>query len=263
MRMDRFARPIAFLLLMLSTNLTAIGQEDPVVVEVTTNAEMADVFVDGLLVGQVTSRLFAISPDAREVRLVTAGGYSWSVPPISRKLDGLLPGDTLQIRMDFPYYYRLESTPGGAEVSIHRGGSSSSLGYTPTTFEAHEPLAGTLEFRLEGFQPSTVVAGDEIWNIHAVDLAMLNAYDDVSQIALSPPSSRRKWIDYAAVGTALVAGALAVHFKFEADRRFDRYQDTGDPDLRPGIKRYDVYSGVALGVMQAGVGLFAIRLVLR
>ena len=56
---------------------------------------------------------------------------------------------------------------------------------------------------------------------------------------------------------------MAVHFKFKADRRYDRYVETGDPALRPAIKRYDTYSGVALGVMQAGAGLFAVRLILR
>ena len=48
-----------------------------------------------------------------------------------------------------------------------------------------------------------------------------------------------------------------------ADNRFDRYQETGDPLLRPTIRTYDTRSAVALGAMQAGVGVFAIRLVLR
>jgi hypothetical protein len=129
--------------------------------------------------------------------------------------------------------------------------------------ESRIRLTGRIEFSLDGFKPDSVTPGAELWNLHAVDLQPADTDRDAARLALSAPSTRKTWIDYVAVGTALAAGALAVHFKFEADRRYDRYRKTGDPDLRPGIKRYDVYSGVALGVMQAGVGLFAIRLALR
>jgi hypothetical protein len=33
--------------------------------------------------------------------------------------------------------------------------------------------------------------------------------------------------------------------------------------LRPEIERLDLYSGIALGGMQVGLGVFAVRLVLR
>ncbi len=77
------------------------------------------------------------------------------------------------------------------------------------------------------------------------------------------PIPRRRWIDAAAVTTALVAGAVAVHFKRKADARYDIYRVTGDPTLRPVIRDYDTKSGVAAGVMQAGVTVFAVRLLRR
>ncbi len=249
--------------LLISAGSPAGAQDAPVVVELQTNAPEAEVYIDGSLAGPASLRRFTAPPGARELKLVVGSGYSWSVPPLTRPIARPSSGDTLRVSLDFPYYYRLESSPGNAYLVLRAGSGSRSLGRTPTTVESPAPLTGRIEFSLDGFKTESVTPGTEIWNLHSVDLVLSAAGEDAGRLALSSPSSRKKWIDYVAVGTALAAGALAVHFKFKADRRYDRYQETGDPDLRPGIKRYDVYSGVALGVMQAGIGLFAIRLALR
>lgn len=88
----------------------------------------------------------------------------------------------------------------------------------------------------------------------------------VPHVAISvaePARSKRTWIDYAAVSGALVAGAVAVHYKMKADARYDVYRQTGDPTLRPEIRRLDTRSGIAVGAMQVGITVFAIRLIGR
>ena len=72
---------------------------------------------------------------------------------------------------------------------------------------------------------------------------------------------RRKWINYTAAGTSVVAGILAIHFRTKADNRFDDYLETGNPALKKQVQRLDVQSGLALGAMQIGVGVIAFRLV--
>lgn len=261
------SKALVYIVLVLSGTLfscvTAVAQRQPVTLRVDSNAPEAAVYVDGERIGRAGARFFTIGPGAREVELVLTRRYSWSVPPISARLNHLVAGDTVAITLHFPYYYRFESVPHHAEVRLVNGNRTTPLGYTPTTIERKTPLSGSIDLELDGFRTKTVDPGSSIWNFHSVDLEPLDPAVDPSRLMLSRPERRRRWIDYAAVGTALVAGALAVHFKFEADERFDRYQETGDPDLRRGIKRYDVYSGIALGVMQAGVGVFAIRLALR
>ncbi len=261
--MPRLTVHTMMLSLVAVTSPSALAQEVAALVELDTNADEAAVFVDGSYLGPASSHRFVVPPGSRELRLVAADGYGWSVPPLTQDLDRTSAGDTIRITLNFPYYYRFESTPGDAEVVLRSRSDGHVLGRTPTTVESSGPLAGTLEFRLDGFESEVLSPGVEIWNFHSVDLTPTSTGDEVVHLALTPPATRRKWIDYVAVGSALAAGALAVHFKFEADRRFDRYQETGDPDLRPDIKRYDIYSGVALGVMQAGIGIFAIRLALR
>ena len=61
-------------------------------------------------------------------------------------------------------------------------------------------------------------------------------------------------------GFALAASALAIHFRTKADNRFDDYHEKGNLSLKSDIRRLDVQSGVALGVMQLGLGVVVFRL---
>ena len=62
---------------------------------------------------------------------------------------------------------------------------------------------------------------------------------------------------------AVAAGAVSIHYKFKADRLNEQYEQTGDAALRPRIHDLDTRAGVALGVMQVGVGVLALRFILR
>ena len=42
-----------------------------------------------------------------------------------------------------------------------------------------------------------------------------------------------------------------------------RYEETGDPALRPRIRALDLRAGIALGVAQLGLGVVAFRLIFR
>ncbi len=232
------------------------------IVVVETNHPQAAVYADEVLLGRAAERVFRVPHGVEFIRLVAGAKANWSIPP---RVWEVTPGtsDTATVRLDFPYYYRFESAPFGASV-LDGGNEERLLGQTPLTRSFPDPLTRRVVIALEGYEPREISPGSDIWNVHSVELRPIN--DDAqagTDVAWRPPQTRRRWIDYAALGTAAVAGVLAVHYKFKADRRYDVYRDTGDPALRPDIKRYDVYSGVALGVMQGSLGLFAIRLALR
>ena len=72
---------------------------------------------------------------------------------------------------------------------------------------------------------------------------------------------RKRWIGYTAAGTSVLAGMLAIHYRTKAHNRFEDYLETGSPALKKRVQRLDIQSGVALGVMQVGVGVIAFRLV--
>lgn len=61
-------------------------------------------------------------------------------------------------------------------------------------------------------------------------------------------------------GIALAAGVAAVMLKQRADGLYDDYLRTGDTSLLSQTEKYDIYAGVSLLLLQAGLGYFVYRL---
>ncbi|WP_456428600.1 hypothetical protein [Rhodocaloribacter sp.] len=260
----RRASSILLLLLSFGTGVS-LGQSGAVLL-LETNDPHAMVFADSVWLGPASKAAFVLPDGARVLRLVPPAADAWSIETLHAPLGDLAPGDTLALRLSFPYYYRVETIPFGASVyGVSRSGRVK-LGETPLTYRSDAPLTGELLIDRPGYETVHVEAGAKVWNRYVFALepvALASSGDAPPEISWQPPKKRRVWIDYVAVGTAVAAGALAVHFKTKADHRFDRYRETGDPALRPTIERFDTYSGIALGVSQVGLGVFAIRLIFR
>lgn len=241
----------------------AAHAQDSIYVRIDTNYPQAVLFADSVLIGAVSDQPVAVPAGSRLLRLSSPDQSTWSVAPVSVELEAET-GDTLRVRLDFPYYYRIESIPFGADVFVEDGNRLQDIGETPVLYRSSQPLQGNLVIRKAGYTVERVAPGKEVWNRHVVNL---NPSDDLdpgaAQVDWQPPTKHRAWIDYAALGSALVAGALAVQYKFKADDLYREYNDTGNPSLRSDIERYDMYAGVAFGTMQVGIGVFAVRLAIR
>lgn len=228
-----------------------------------TNLPEAILFADSLRIGTVTSELAAVPASTDRLRLVPPDANTWSVPPVERQVE-LTAGDTVDVALHFPYYYRVESIPYDASVFLETGDALRRIGSTPLLYTSEAPLAKQLIIERPGYVMVRIEPGSEVWNRHVISLSPTDDLDPTAaQVQWKPPKKHRAWIDYAAIGTALAAGAVAVHYKFKADDLYDEYEQSGEPSLRPRIHHFDVRSGVALGVMQLGIGVFAIRLALR
>jgi hypothetical protein len=166
-----------------------------------------------------------------------------------------------------PYYYRIESVPYRAQVFVQADGRKELMGETPVTFTRPEPLESVIVVEKRGYAPTEIDPGGDRWNRHVVMLTRAERAADGksdAEVAWTPPRARTsKWIDYGSVGLAVVSAIVSVHYKFKADALYDEYEETGDPLLERRIKRLDTRSGIALGAMQVGLGVFAIRLALR
>ena len=252
------------LLLILSIGLAQhVWAQDRAYVTLETNYPEAVLFADSLRVGSVFGETVGIPSTVRTLKLVPPEVDSWSVSPVSQQVD-LVPGDTALLKLDFPYHYRIESIPFDASVHIEKSDGMKRLGSTPLLYSSERPIEGNLLIERAGYVVERIDPGSEIWNRHIVELSPSDELDPTAaQVNWQPPKRHRAWIDYAAIGTALVAGAFAVHYKFKADDLYSQYEDTANPALRDEIQSHDLRSGIAFGVMQAGIGVFAIRLALR
>lgn len=240
-----------------------VGLAQPTAVAVETNVPDAVVYADSIRLGVAAESPFLLPPGTQHVRLLPPAAGSWSIAPQEAAVEPA-PGDTLRLAFDFPYTYLIESIPHGATVIMETPDGRRAIGTTPLRLAVAEPLDGSLLLERGGYISETVEPGRELWNTHRALLRpTMPRDDDTNTVSWRPPTPRLQWIDYAALGLAVGSGALAVHYKFKADRRFEQYEETTDPALRSEIRRYDTRSAIALGGMQVGLGVFGLRLVLR
>lgn len=255
--MRRLISMIAFLCCIGSM---AHAQERIVVVD--TNYPEAQVFADAVYLGTAAQRQFLVPASARHLRLVTPNIDTWSVPPVLATLPEA--GDSLSLQLDFPYTYRIETFPFGATVYLETPAERLELGETPLLHQADQPLEGTLVVDRRGYMPERWQPGREIWNRSVITLRpALRPEEPVARVDWSPPKQRKRWINYAASGLALTAGALAAYYRFKANDLDDRCQGDSECSLQPQIDRYNTRAIVALGAMQVGVGVLTIRLAMR
>ena len=228
-----------------------------VLVHIETNDANAAVYADSVYLGLANGSPYWVDHDTDVIRLSTLRAAAWSVSPLRKQLIAT-PGDTVLVTLNFPMYHRIESHPFGAEAWLQEGSERRLLGRTPVVFASPGIQEGMFHIEMEGYAPSAVAPRHDLWNRYEVSLVALGEMGDAAGIT---PSVRRGrvWIDWSAAALAMIAGAVAVHYKFRADRINDDYLATGDPSLRPRVARLDDRSGIALGVMQVGLVTLAVR----
>lgn len=243
-----------------AARLDSASAAGTVVIE--TNLPGGMLYADDEPLGPAEVGVFTLPPGAHTLMLREPNGEAWRLRTAEADIE-LLAGETKTLRLDVPYRYRVESFPYGAVVTLEGEGGTQRLGKTPLDLEVDEPLDGMLVVEKAGHAVERQQPGAAADNRYSFVLRPLDYEVGTTEVALNGPRDPNHWIDVAAVGLALGAGAVAVYYKFKGDDEFDEYARTGDPAQRADFERYDTYSAIALGAMQVGIGVFAIRLVLR
>jgi hypothetical protein len=209
----------------------------------------------------------AVPSGEHAIALIEGPAGAWN--PRRAQADVVVPaGDTLTLRLALPVRYYIGTAPSGASVAHETpGGLREQLGVSPLVVDRPAPLEGVLVASRDGYASTRIAPGDSSVNRVSMVLAPLSS-EAGAAVDWRPPGRTRAWIDIAAGAIALAAGAVAIHYKFQADDIDDRYRspgspERGDPALRAEAQRLDRISAGALGVMQLGLGVLAIRLVLR
>lgn len=231
------------------------------------DAVQGQVLVDEREVGAPGEAL-SVEPGTRHVWLVDNVG-TWN-PRIDSARVELAAGDTLRLAMRLPIRTRIETHPVGAEVSvIAADGSSRALGTAPLTVDLPEGGMAELVAEADGYAPARrALDASPLVRLTLTPEPGLQVEPVVQTFETRRAVRRRTLIDIGIGAATLAAGAVAVYYKFEADAVDDRYRDPesiqrGDEALRQEALRLDRRSGIALGAMQAGLGVLALRFVLR
>lgn len=251
--------------------LSALAQPRGAVV-VESNLDEALVYVDSLRLGRVGHQIYRVASGRRHLRVAPPAVLDWSVAPIDTVVD-VAAADTLHLRLLFPYHYRIETVPFGATVLLEEEGGRRSLGRAPVRYVSRQPLSGTMVIDEPGYVIERFSPGQDVWNVHRITLEPTEPAVTASErIAWQPPEQQRWWIDATALGLAAAATVVSVHYKFKADRLEEaRERDcSGEafgprcaPRVADQIHEYDRIAAWSLGAAQVGVGVFALRLILR
>jgi hypothetical protein len=234
--------------------------EGTVIIE--TNLPGGIVYDGDVPLGPAEAGFFVLAPGTHRLTLREAEPEAWR-PRMAEAEVEVVAGDVATVRLDVPYRYRIESFPYGAVVTLEGEEGVRRLGETPLDYESDGSLDGTLVVEKAGYAAAEQTPGEAADNRYSFVLRPLDFEAGTTEVALHENKKPNHWIDVAAVGLALGAGALAVHYKFKGDDEYEAYARSGDPEQRDDFERYDTYSAIALGAMQVGIGVFAIRLVLR
>lgn len=252
--------------LVFSLLLVASAQAQPAATLIV-DAGQGTVVIDGTVAGAPGEAL-AVEPGTRLIWLVDDPD-AWN-PRIDSSQVGLAAGDTLRIEMSLPLRTRVETNPVGAEVTlVSADGSMRVLGAAPLSVDLHEGQLAELVAELAGHSSTRQpVQGSPLVQMTLTPEAGVRVEPIVQTFATRRAARRRTLVDIGIGAATLAAGAVAVYYKFEADAIDDRYRDPeslqrGDESLRQEALRLDRRSGVALGAMQVGLGVLALRFVLR
>ncbi|MEZ4698732.1 MAG: hypothetical protein R2834_00260 [Rhodothermales bacterium] len=250
----------ALLLLGWLGSLTPAWGQSFAVVQLESNTPEALFYADSLYLGKAETHLFLVPRATRQLRLIYPTADVWSMTPVQMPVD-LRTVDTLQVALDFMYHYSIKTVPFDANVFLETPDGRALLGTTPLLYTAPDPLMGMLLVQKDGYELKRFTPGDRVWNRLDADLEPITAIVALDARQELARRTRSKWLNLALGGAAIASGVLAVHYKMKADSRYDAYAEDGDPRLRAGFERYDRRAYVALGAMQVGVGVLAIRLV--
>ncbi len=169
----------------------------------------------------------------------------------------LVYGDTVERHFVLPRIVHITSHPSGAEVLL----GDSLLGGTPL-FAILPRRAITLTLNKPLFSEQQIIVPDGLETYRAV-----MSPSDPDAAAFPDPLSGEVSGSAApviiAAGVAVLSGAASAYLKTKADRSYDEYRITSEAGTLDRVRRYDIFSGIALGVAELSLGYLIIELLSR
>lgn len=239
----------------------------PAVVQVTGDA--GTVLVDGELARKTDAadaRSFVVEAGAHVVALVDDDA-AWNPRRAEVALD-LAPGDTVAVALALPVRTRIETLPLGAALALVReDGSRVELGDSPAAVDLPPGETARVVATMDGHHDAdAALPGATTVSLLLPPVGEPDA-DAVTLLPMRRGTRTRTYIDVGIGAASLAAGAFAVTFKRRADRLDDEFNSTsalrGNEALRRDIERNDRLSTLGLIGMQAGLGVLAVRFILR
>jgi hypothetical protein len=220
------------------------------VVNIESDPRGAEVYSGDSLLGRTPLRV--LRSEAAQLVLFYPERAAWNAQRSTLGPDPL-PAHLGVMHVRFARVIQLRSVPYGA--AVYR--NDVFLGYTPLDMPADTTM---LTIHKPGYRSQTVRANEVEYGallvvLHAelgprpAEFSMLGDPVNVPGLDIVLPG-----------GLTLAAGVAAVMFKQYADARYEDYLDSRNDALLSEAKKYDIYAGLSLALMQLGLGYFILRI---
>lgn len=222
----------------------------PGMVELASDPGGAEVFLGDSLLGRTPMRI--ARGHTKQIRVYYPARNAWDaqVLPLPTAMPGAGEGVVL---LRFRRSVLLRSLPHGAKV--FRGDTL--CGITPLRVQAGD---GPLRLEALGYEgadwdPSSTTRGEYLLLLRPLDEVTGNGVEYRGGGLRLPAADV-----LLPAGAGLLAGVAAVILKRQADAKYDEYLATGNEELLSQTKKYDIYAGISLALLQLGLGYFIYRL---
>lgn len=151
------------------------------------------------------------------------------------------------------YYYFFNSTPFNAEVYY----KDSLMGLTPVRFSTYEKLTGKILIKKSGYEK--VEFNLDEYNFETgkeVFLKSLLGANENPVLENNKTSFVKKRNLAGIIASSLLSisgGALAYNYKEKANDFYNQYVNSGNRDNLDKSKKYDIYYGLSLALMQVSL----------
>lgn len=252
-------RQPAFLIataLLLSAR--AVAQNAPARLTVQSIPSGAEVYINARFVGNTPLTELPVEPGKVILRIVYPDARAWNA---IQKVDSLIlhEGQSSLYEADLGVALTLVSVPSGATVI----GGNQELGTTPLFWRG--TIAHDLEVRKQGYEPERIPRSQLLNGVPLIRLRP-HGIDATQQEVLSPAPANGLTNPipvYVSAGAFILSGIVAAALKERADKEFEIYQRTLEPERRRHTERLDRQSGAAFAVMQVSFAALAYLLLVE
>ncbi|MCZ7556307.1 MAG: PEGA domain-containing protein [Bacteroidia bacterium] len=219
-------------------------------VSIESDPQGAEVYAGDSLMGRTPLRV--LRSDAAHLVLYYPERAAWNAQRSALGPDPL-PAHLGVMHVRFTRTLQIRSVPYGA--AVYRG--EEFIGYTPVDLPVD---TAALSVRKPGYLSQIVRTGNAHEGALLVVLPVASG-ERPAGFALVDEPLRMPGMDIVLpAGATLAAGVAAVMFKQYADGRYDAYLRSRDEALLSDAKKYDIYAGLSLALMQLGLGYFILRI---
>ncbi len=240
------------LLTILICSINLMGQDKYGVLNIDSEVKGAVVYLDSALIGSTPISNFKVKVGTYTLKVKNPEPTDWLEQDIVQKI-GIKENDTLNLFITFEKFIKINSIPFSANILL----GDSIIGTTPSIFKMKDLLGEKIKIVKKGHNEVEILIDGKTQRIE-VNLSPKNGAE--TELRTEPRNKLNVVLPIA--GISLTSGIISIYFKTQADKLYNEYLQSGDPEKLNTVKTYDKVAGVTLVIFEI-TAILAIYLLIK